>query len=363
MKDIPPKIYIIGLNYSLKFYMNLHLKILNQFSIVEKNSIEDIIPNYNRRSFFTLITDFTSIFLWLKKNKPKFVITVGPKVGFLFAISSFFFDFKLIHWFTGQTWALDKIKIISPAYIADFFINLKAYKTISDSKEQSYFLENNFFKKKVLYHDFGSINCVSQELLEIGSNRIMKINSPNFQYNLPIRVGFLGRICLEKGLATIKSLSDDEFLIDKFKFVVRGPFDKYISKSRNKKPLDCYDFLYSAENIDFKEGFIQKESFFKSIDIFIFPSTREGFGSVALEAQACGIPVICSNIYGLYSSVIEGYGGIHCNNLAEYKSALFSFLELSNYIFFCNNAYAFSKNYTEKVFSQNLKKIYNSIIY
>ena len=83
------------------------------------------------------------------------------------------------------------------------------------------------------------------------------------------------------------------------------------------------------------------------------PSKREGFGSVALEAQACGVPVICSDIYGLKSSVIQNYGGIHCKSRLDYKNALNSLLLLERYKEFCNNAYLFSLNYSE----QNLLKI------
>lgn len=50
-----------------------------------------------------------------------------------------------------------------------------------------------------------------------------------------------------------------------------------------------------TKNIQFK-GFLKNTnqiySYFKSSKVFVLPSTREGFGIVALEANACGIPVI-----------------------------------------------------------------------
>jgi glycosyltransferase involved in cell wall biosynthesis len=45
-------------------------------------------------------------------------------------------------------------------------------------------------------------------------------------------------------------------------------------------------------------------------DIFCFPSYREGFGTVALEAAAMGIPVVASNIYGLSDAVSDGKTGL-----------------------------------------------------
>jgi len=53
-----------------------------------------------------------------------------------------------------------------------------------------------------------------------------------------------------------------------------------------------------TQNISFK-GFLKTEkelfSLFKSSKVFVLPSIREGFGIVALEANACGIPVITVN--------------------------------------------------------------------
>jgi len=46
-------------------------------------------------------------------------------------------------------------------------------------------------------------------------------------------------------------------------------------------------------------GFLEKHTnlyaLFKSSKVFVFPSTREGFGIAALEANACGLPVITTN--------------------------------------------------------------------
>ena len=51
------KILIIGVDYAIKSYMDLHAKILNEDHNVFLLSIESIIPNFERRSFKTLIND------------------------------------------------------------------------------------------------------------------------------------------------------------------------------------------------------------------------------------------------------------------------------------------------------------------
>ena len=44
-------------------------------------------------------------------------------------------------------------------------------------------------------------------------------------------------------------------------------------------------------------------------DILCLPSHREGFGTVVIEAASCGIPALCSNIYGLNDSIVKNKTG------------------------------------------------------
>lgn len=48
---------------------------------------------------------------------------------------------------------------------------------------------------------------------------------------------------------------------------------------------------------------------YRSADVFLFPSTTETFGLVALEAMACRLPVIAARAGGIVDSVIDGHNG------------------------------------------------------
>ena len=49
-----------------------------------------------------------------------------------------------------------------------------------------------------------------------------------------------------------------------------------------------------------------------SADVFCFPSYREGLGLAAIEAMACGLPIVTSNVHGINDYSIEGVTGYKC---------------------------------------------------
>lgn len=51
----------------------------------------------------------------------------------------------------------------------------------------------------------------------------------------------------------------------------------------------------------------------KASDIFAFPSKREGLGLAAIEAMACGLPIITSNVHGIVDYSIDGITGFARN--------------------------------------------------
>jgi N-acetyl-alpha-D-glucosaminyl L-malate synthase BshA len=50
----------------------------------------------------------------------------------------------------------------------------------------------------------------------------------------------------------------------------------------------------------------------RASDLFVLPSEMESFGLAALEAMACGVPVVASNVGGLPEVVTDGEAGFLC---------------------------------------------------
>src|SRR2546422_6059429 len=47
-------------------------------------------------------------------------------------------------------------------------------------------------------------------------------------------------------------------------------------------------------------------------DLFLLPSSQESFGLAALEAMACGVPVVASRVGGLPEVIENGVTGFLC---------------------------------------------------
>ncbi|RLI77373.1 glycosyltransferase family 1 protein [Archaeoglobales archaeon] len=69
-----------------------------------------------------------------------------------------------------------------------------------------------------------------------------------------------------------------------------GPEKEKLEQLANKQELNN-----NVEFLGFLDSYEKVISYIKASKVFVLPSTREGFGLVALEANACGIPVVTVN--------------------------------------------------------------------
>ena len=104
---------------------------------------------------------------------------------------------------------------------------------------------------------------------------------------------FAGRLLKHKNvdvLVNAVTLLKKDFPRIKAFIVGEGPEKNNIKQKAKNLKLERNVFFF-----DFLEKHEDLYALMKSSKVFVFPSTREGFGITALEANACGLPVVTTN--------------------------------------------------------------------
>jgi glycosyltransferase involved in cell wall biosynthesis len=183
------------------------------------------------------------------------------------------------------------------------------------------------FEKKILDAPKGKIICLSnytlREVNHLSSTKksgvlYMSVDTnlfqPDFRKIKPWRIGFSGRYCdprknIELLLLAAKLLLDWNCMIE---LVLVGDKDldqisNLIHGYRLEQSTICYAHMAPAD----------LSSLLQTFDIFVIPSHQEGLCIAALEAMACGVPVISTRCGGPEDFVLPGITGELVDKKAE----------------------------------------------
>ncbi|MDB9915508.1 glycosyltransferase family 4 protein [Alphaproteobacteria bacterium] len=242
------------------------------------------------------------------KNRFSLVHSVSPKAGLLTSIaSSLNRTENRLHTFTGQVWVTKKGIKRWFLKMLDKVIVLLNTNILIDSFSQQKFLINESVvtKKSSIVLGKGSISGVDinhfipSRKYRNSIRKRLKIND-DFLIFL-----YVGRIKKEKGIfELIKAFKNISIDHDNLALLIVGPDEENL-----KQELIEYSG-FSKKFIKFVDFTKTPEQYMAASDIFVLPSYREGFGSVVIEAAACGLPSIGSDIYGLSDAINEEETGL-----------------------------------------------------
>jgi D-inositol-3-phosphate glycosyltransferase len=129
---------------------------------------------------------------------------------------------------------------------------------------------------------------------------------------------FVGRIEALKGIDTLIRAAHLMVLEGSPEFhvqVIGGDVEEDLEQltSEMSRLRQLVSQLGLKENIQFLGSRRQRElpTYYAAADVVVMPSYSESFGMVALEAMACGRPVIASRVGGLAYLVQDGVTGFH----------------------------------------------------
>ncbi len=119
-------------------------------------------------------------------------------------------------------------------------------------------------------------------------------------------IGFVGRVINGKGVRelmvawnNLQNKHADLYL------VIVGPMEE-----KDAVPPEVKRRILEDDRIRYVGEVDDTSPFYAVMDILAFPTYREGFGLVAIEASAMQVPVVATNVSGVTDAVVDGQTGV-----------------------------------------------------
>ena len=232
---------------------------------------------------------------------------MSPKAGLLASVAGFLAGVPVrIHWFTGQVWATKRGLMRIMLKTMDKITSRCATDLLSDSHSQAKFITTEKVTSAGKIQVLASGSTCGVDILRFHP-ALETRKRIRAEYGIPDEATialFVGRMQPEKGirelcaafLAAAKSCPNLHLMLV-------GP-----DEAGMKKYIQA-ELAAISKNLHWIGLTDRPEEYMAASDFLVIPSYREGFGSVVIEAAACGIPSIGTNIYGLSDAIIDGETG------------------------------------------------------
>lgn len=271
----------------------------------------------------TPFKDIRSLYLLIKlinQQKPDIVHTETPKAGLLGMLAAWICGVKArVHTVAGlplmvekgfKLWLLKTIEKITYAAATNVWPNSPSLK--------NYILKHNFCSpKKLTVVGKGSSNGVDTNRfcatkLDAGELSLIKAAikyDPQHKYLL-----FVGRMVLDKGIVElVHAFTQLQKQHSTLRLILAGQFEK----SLDPLPNDIEDAIHHHPAIIHIDWTNKVEYYMALSHFFVFPSYREGFPNVLLEAALMKLPILCSRIHGNVDIVEHKKTGLLFNSHDE----------------------------------------------
>jgi glycosyltransferase involved in cell wall biosynthesis len=295
-----PFIKILQVEYEVHIIANFgtDLNVLEHLPSVKVHSISlERNPN-----FFKDLSALYSLYTLLKINKFDIIHTFTPKAGLIGQLSAFLARVPIrFHTFTGQVWATKKgVKKLLLKFFDWTISNLALYCLVDSPSQRRFLIEEKIIspiKSRVL--GSGSISGVNFNKFKYSKSKAISLKKELGLLDCKFIFLYAGRLKVDKGIPEL--FRAFELISNKYQchLLIVG------TDEENLLPL-----IQGNKNISFCGFSDDITTYFSAADLLCLPSHREGFGNVVIEAAACGLPSLASNIYGLSDAIENGVTGI-----------------------------------------------------
>lgn len=248
----------------------------------------------------------------LKKEKPLMIHSITPKAGLLSMMAAYFAGVPIrIHTFTGlifpsKTGLLKQLLIVMDKVLCGCATNI--YPEGQGVKQD--LIDYKITKKPLKVIANGNLNGIdvgyfNRELILHDEKQILKnnlgITDDDFVFI------FVGRLVGDKGINELaKAFRQLSLETENVKLLLVGPFEAALD------PLTTATKQEIAANGKIVSVGFQNDvrPYFAVSDALVFPSYREGFPNVVMQAGAMELPSIVTDINGCNEIIIEGENGV-----------------------------------------------------
>ena len=329
--SVPLQVRFFLVNHIVNFHKRYEITIIsnlliqkNILKILPKDVLKYHIPILREISLIADIKTLLKLIIFFYRKNFRIVYSISPKAGLLCMFAAWFVGVPIrMHTFTGQVWVTQKGMMKLLLKLLDRITAKLATKVIVDSLSQRDFLIDNHIvtgEKSLVLGD-GSISGVDVDRFYMKPSVRKMIRAELDVDDSTIIFLFVGRLKKEKGVFELaRAFTNISKERNDLVLWFVGPDEENIQDDLKSITLDC------NSNALFVPYTTAPEDYFTASDIYCLPSYREGFGSTIIEAAACGLPAIGSNIYGITDAIIDGKTGVlvEKGNVDELASAMLS---------------------------------------
>jgi glycosyltransferase involved in cell wall biosynthesis len=260
-----------------------------------------IAPWQDLRALFQLLRCFREI-------RPLTVHSMTPKAGLLSMLAGWLAQVPWrFHTFTGQVWMTKTGVGRSLLKGIDRLIALFASRVFADSASQCRFLENESVVRRggVTVLGNGSVAGVDLARFRPDSATRAALRAETGVADAVRVFLFVGRLVRDKGVFDlVEAFAAANAQHPQWELWMIGPDEDGLLAALQELGA------HLEARIRWFGSTPSPERYMAAADVFVLPSYREGFGSVVIEAAACGIPSIAYRIDGVIDAIVDRQTGV-----------------------------------------------------
>lgn len=273
------------------------------------------VKNIEMQRKISVFKDFISLiklYRYFRKERPTIVHSITPKAGLLSMVAAKLAQVPIrIHTFTGLIFPTEQGFKQKLLIIMDRLLCYCATKIVPEGQGvKNDLVRYNITKKPLTLIANGNVNGIDLNYFDPNIYSQSEIN--NLRHALDIHSNdfvyiYVGRLVKDKGIEElIPAFLKLTKQVDSIKLLLVGSFEVDLD------PLDSniMEEIKTHPNIKFVGFQEDVRPYFATAQALVFPSHREGFPNVVLQAGAMGLPSIVTNINGCNEIIEEGKNGI-----------------------------------------------------